>query len=268
MKPEDYEARIHETLDQLDQEIMRLETELREFPKGKLLTSCSHGTTQYYWNKSQTTYHGEYISKTEQDLVVALSKKRYYEEALEIDYKNRMQLKKMLAHVGGIQPKSATIQKLPEGIQTQIGLDFSLDKPYLDHWLSTHKTDEEFRPEGRTLQTDAGHMVRSKSEQLIANLLDNWNIPYVYEQALQLKGRTIHPDFTILDVATHQDIILEHFGKLDDPEYLEGALWKINAYTTGGYKLFERFFYSMESQQNPFQLQTVADLLAWRLGTA
>ena len=37
MKPEDYEARIHETLDQLDQEIMRLETELREFPKGKLL---------------------------------------------------------------------------------------------------------------------------------------------------------------------------------------------------------------------------------------
>ncbi len=73
--------------------------------------------------------------------------------------------------------------------------------------------------------------VRSKSEMTIANLLNHYGIPYRYEAALTLpSGRFIYPDFTILDPVHRRHVYWEHFGMMDDPQYRDYTLYKLDQY--------------------------------------
>lgn len=66
-------------------------------------------------------------------------------------------------------------------------------------------------------KTEKGHMVRSKSELVIANLLYREGITYDYEQLLdgeKVLGR-LHPDFSFADAAGDR-VIWEHLGMMDD----------------------------------------------------
>lgn len=69
----------------------------------------------------------------------------------------------------------------------------------------------------RTLK---GHMVRSKSELVIANILFQLNIPYEYEQKLELPTvhRLVRPDFRFADPAG-EPILWEHLGMLARDDY-------------------------------------------------
>lgn len=80
--------------------------------------------------------------------------------------------------------------------------------PYADHLI--HKTEK-------------GHLVRSKSELVIANLLFRMGDgleKYVYEQPLELKegAPPIHPDFSFTDPAGDR-IIWEHLGMMSREDY-------------------------------------------------
>ena len=68
-------------------------------------------------------------------------------------------------------------------------------------------------------------MVRSKSEVIIANMLHERNIDYVYEKELQLGGESRYPDFTIEDDDSGLVYYWEHCGMLHDPEYR--ARWEL-----------------------------------------
>ena len=74
----------------------------------------------------------------------------------------------------------------------------------------------------RTLREE---LVRSKSEVIIANMLHERNIDYVYEKELQLGGESRYPDFTIEDDDSGLVYYWEHCGMLHDPEYR--ARWEL-----------------------------------------
>jgi hypothetical protein len=81
---------------------------------------------------------------------------------------------------------------------------------------------DDWRPEKRIIKTLRGELVASKSEALIATLLEKANIPYYYEKLLIAGDGTIRrPDFTISvempDGPT--ELYWEHWGKLGDPTY-------------------------------------------------
>ncbi|MCB1092379.1 MAG: hypothetical protein KDL87_12660, partial [Verrucomicrobiae bacterium] len=85
-------------------------------------------------------------------------------------------------------------------------------------------------------KTLRGHMVRSKTELIIADKLFKANIAYDYEKALDgpvRKGR-IFPDFSFSD-ASGDLIVWEHFGRMDDPQYLKGHEWKMKWYADNGF---------------------------------
>lgn len=48
-------------------------------------------------------------------------------------------------------------------------------------------------------------------------------------------GLIIYSDFTVLNVRTGQEYILEFFGMMDNPEYANNAVRKINTYEKSGY---------------------------------
>lgn len=96
-------------------------------------------------------------------------------------------------------------------------------------------------------RTEAGHMVRSKSELVIANLLHREGIPYDYERLLEggaAAGR-VYPDFTFTDAAGDH-VIWEHLGMMDNADYVRGWRWKQDWYAQNGFVLDKTLFTTEE----------------------
>ena len=69
--------------------------------------------------------------------------------------------------------------------------------------------------------------MRSKSEVIIANLLQAKGIDYRYEEPLEIDGVTKYPDFTIEDDNTGETYYWEHLGMLSDEGYRQKWLEKV-----------------------------------------
>ncbi len=105
--------------------------------------------------------------------------------------------------------------------------------PYAEHLI--HKTRK-------------GHMVRSKTELIIADKLFNAGISYEYEKPLDGETRRsrIFPDFSFT-AAAGDLIIWEHFGRMDDPKYVDGHEWKMKWYADNGFVEGENLFLTKET---------------------
>lgn len=82
--------------------------------------------------------------------------------------------------------------------------------------------EDRFLEEGLIHKTRRGESVRSKSEVIIANLLNEAGVDYSYELSfVGSDGSIRYPDFTIEDDETGQLILWEHLGMMVDPKYRE-----------------------------------------------
>ncbi|CAN7382571.1 AAA family ATPase [Rossellomorea sp. LjRoot5] len=66
-------------------------------------------------------------------------------------------------------------------------------------------------------KTIRGEMVRSKSEVIVANILDKMKIEYSYEEPMDVNGKTYIPDFTLRYQGS--TAYLEHLGMLRNESY-------------------------------------------------
>lgn len=82
-------------------------------------------------------------------------------------------------------------------------------------------------------------MVRSKSEKIIADLLDELGIPYRYEQ----------------------EVILEHLGLMDNKEYASRNLRKIAGYVKAGYVQGKTLLISAETRNAPLDIEYLECIL-------
>lgn len=92
----------------------------------------------------------------------------------------------------------------------------------------------EFLEEGLIHRTARGEAVRSKSEVIIANLLNARGIDYRYEEPLEFDGIAKYPDFTIEDDDTGERYYWEHLGLLQDRGYRQRWEEKKNWYGAHG----------------------------------
>lgn len=99
-------------------------------------------------------------------------------------------------------------------------------------------------------RTDRGHMVRSKSELVIANKLFAMSIPYEYERPLDgsVDPRRLRPDFSFVDAAG--DLILwEHLGMLSRKDYAESWKWKKDWYEKNGFTEGKNLFVTSDDER-------------------
>lgn len=74
---------------------------------------------------------------------------------------------------------------------------------------------------GKVHEAITGDMVRSKSEVIVANLLHERGIPFMYEKPLVAKDGTMYlPDFTV--TFRGEEYYWEHVGMLSDQAYAKG----------------------------------------------
>ncbi len=89
--------------------------------------------------------------------------------------------------------------------------------------------------EGLIHRAKDGTMLRSKSEVIIANMLCDNGIDYLYEEKLPVGDTYKLPDFTIKDAATGSHIIWEHCGMLTNPLYRQRWEAKKRMYELNGF---------------------------------
>lgn len=127
---------------------------------------------------------------------------------------------------------------------------------FIQEWISApYETKGYYDESTPALFTQRNERVRSKSEVLLATLLDKLQIPYKYEKRTVLEnGYAWYPDFTVLSPVTLKEVIIEHFGMMDDIEYAENALGKLDIYNRNGYFLGENLLITMETRSHPLNL--------------
>jgi len=115
-------------------------------------------------------------------------------------------------------------------------------------------------------RTRGGRLVRSKSELVIANIVEDLGLPYEYERALQGE-RTPgwkYPDFTFVTPAG-DTILWEHLGMLALPAYAQGWERKQAWYVANGYSEGRNLFTTADDEQGGLD-STVVEQVARRIG--
>ena len=220
------------------------------FPDGTLIIHVGRKHNRFYKSCPQDKIKLQYLNKKNSQQIVDLALKKYVQR---IKPAVQSQIKAIDSFLLKYDPESIYnkgdfLEKLPNDMRVQIPVFTQSDEQYIKEWLSNSHGSLDAFPTNIYYITDNGEHVRSKSELLIANKLFALNIPYKYEQPLLLaSGVTLYPDFTILDIRRRREIYLEHFGMIDNPEYSDKAVKKIDEYARNGIFIGSRLFITMES---------------------
>lgn len=102
-----------------------------------------------------------------------------------------------------------------------------------DEWAAAEYEQSDYRSEQRRIVTTSGIYVRSKSEALIVETLQKYQIPFRYEQPLYVGNTSLIPDFTIKR-SDGKLFYWEHEGLTGNRQYLEHQRWKEEIYASVG----------------------------------
>ena len=181
----------------LESEIDNLKKQLKTYPIGNFF--CTFDQKNYRWYYS---HNGQkhYIPKSNRQLAEKLAIKKFISLQLED-----------LTH------------------------ELTATNFYLRHHSTDYKKSWQLlinHPEYLIYSCASGNVVRSKSEFIIDSYLYFNKIPYRYEEELNLDGRLYYPDFTIRHPATGELYYFEHFGKMDDMQYVRRTYNKLKHYAS------------------------------------
>ena len=254
--------RIIETLSERESYLRNLqkekEQELRLAPEGTLRIDKRKKGNVYFHRKSKEHFNGDYIRKKNLELAEALAQKDYNIKLLRTIKQELLDLEK----AGKMLP-SCTVETVYETLspdrQALVTPIIEPEEQWIQKWLSISYQGKGFDTQTPELYTAKGERVRSKSEIIIADSLMRAEIPYHYECPLMLKGYgKVYPDFTILNVKQRKELYWEHFGMMDDSDYVEHALQKIALYEQNGIFPGENLILTYETKQNPINQKIIS----------
>ncbi len=154
-------------------------------------------------------------------------------ENIDMIYKNLKQVSKDIRHVLDSCQLDAMSNQY-----ASLNLDMSkiFLSPEQRRWLSQPYKRNPSYPEELKFTTTNEVLMRTKSELIIANRLEYYNIPYLPEMPLWFAYDMYpkYPDFTILK-PNGETIIWEHMGRMDKEDYFIKNSRKIIEYRQNGY---------------------------------
>lgn len=245
----------------LQQIIKNKKKALQKVPEG-ILNVCAHGNrTQYYFKKDSKDTHRKYMRESELPLVKSLCQKDYDEKVLLLAEKELFNLDRYLTIITKKTCDSVYDELVKQRQEHIIPIRLT-DEMYVENWLNEEYTSKSFPYDYPEYYTDKGERVRSKSEILIANALNKHNIPYRYECPVYLRDFvTLYPDFTVLNVRTRQELLWEHFGMMDLPEYAEKAVLKLETYQKNNIFIGKQLILTHETSKHPINSKNIEKII-------
>ena len=256
----DITAQIKQRISILQEEIQKKEKKLEHAPEGCLRVKADKFGFRYYQRFDTKDANGQYLGKNKIKKATALAQKEY-------DYKFVAYAEREVECLTSFLEKyekcdiNSAYTGMPEGKRLLVEPFMINDAEYAKRWMS-ESFSEGYFPDGYDeYYTMKGMRVHSKSEIIIANALDSYNIPYKYEYPIRLAGNEKRPDFMCLNVAKRKEYVWEHFGMMGVEEYAEVNVDKINKYIANGYYPGENAIFTFESRGNPLDTRTVKTMI-------
>ncbi len=227
-----YRENLEGQLGEINELIKTLERRIgrrKDLPDVRVRTTISKGRHQYYFINEKTN-EMTYVSQKRQREVKILLQQSY-----DISAKNQLEImKKRLERflkTYDVDMLENIYRQLPKGKKEMVNPIIATDEQYIEKWLEEHPGSQNLYYEDGIYKTAKGEMVRSKSEKIIADTLNRYGVPYVYEPMIELKGyHTVYPDFLILNVRERKTIIWEHLGLVSQLEYATKNFEKLQEY--------------------------------------
>ena len=205
---------------------------MEDAPQGKLRLGKSQGCVRYFYIK-EGERKGIYIPKKEEELAKRLAQKSYDEKVLRLVEKRLPQIEKILKDY-----EENEIEKiyLKEHIARRKFIE-PVEQTYeqkLVQWLSHQFKGKQFKMDTPVILSNNGLRVRSKSEKILADFFDSMGIPFKY---------------------------WEHEGMMDNPNYAESAVKKIEMYENNGIFPGDQLILSFETSATVINMQLVRTLV-------
>lgn len=216
--------------------ILKCNKWLSSAPEGSLRISCSGRAVSFYLQSEK--YHKEEkplkISK-QRILIEKLIRKDYYSKLIPAA-KEELKAVESLLQIKDNQTLAKIFDKLHPERQKFVSRVEETRESSLENWLNLPESAAEPRSGSYYIPTERGELVRSRNEYLIANALFHSGIPYKYEFPYEaVNGKILHPDFYVRNINTGQSFFWEHFGMMDDPNYVESSfMYKMKLYAADG----------------------------------
>lgn len=229
-------------------------------PEGKL-HGIKHGNGyQYFLRQNNADTNGKYLRKSEAKIVAKLGQK-YYDERVLSNAEQELRAIERLIKIYENGVSEDVYNLIPESFRAIAKPIRESDEKFVENWKTIEYEKNDYFEENK-IHTSLNHeKMRSKSEVMIANLLYKKGIPYLYEKPLTIGGKVIYPDFTLLDIESRQEIILEHFGMMDDLAYSDRAYQKIREYEENGYFQGDKLLTTFETRKLPLKIELVEKMI-------
>lgn len=229
---------LEQELKELERIKKAAERDLRAAPQGTLRISKREKSEQYYWRTDPKDTRGKYIRKNEEKLVKSLAQKEYAQKMLTLIEPVIKNITKHLA-----MPDEMEMRKKVEGVYEKLSPSRQkLITPY------TYSEDE--------------FVKKWEQEKILADKFCMLDIPYVYEVPLCLEGYGyIKPDFTVLNKRTRREYYWEHLGMMDDKDYCEKTIKKIEGLERNGIFPGDNLILTYETHNHPLNMRIVEKLL-------
>ncbi|MCQ2520126.1 MAG: hypothetical protein MJ107_06300 [Lachnospiraceae bacterium] len=233
---------------------MDLQDQLKDF-KGYSshgIRVLKHGKSyQYYIRTDKRDTSGKYLPKEKINTAKKIIQKEYLEKMVK---SVRDELRVIDTYLKRNNPIILTTnyESLHEGRKILINPVEVGDDEFVNKWISVQYKGKNISEDSYEFYTNRGERVRSKSELIIANMLNKYNIPYRYEYPVKIKGMGIvYPDFATLNVRKRKEIYWEHLGLIDNEEYRTMVMRKLDAYEKTDIVLGDNLIVTAESSKQP-----------------
>ena len=236
---------LNQRLTELENFALKVSRSLDNAPEGTARIVRKGGKC-YYYHRCGPDTNGTIIRRDEFKLLSSLAQKRYDLSAIGAIRQEIDAIKTFLTQYPQVNAEEM-IWKMPAELREHIQPLVETDEEFIAGWRKDY--DNSFSSDANCdLITKRGEAVRSKSELIIANMLEEMGVPYQYEYPLYLEGLGIvHPDFRVLNVRTRKTVFWEHNGMMDSPGYYDNTVRKISAYIMNGYFPGDNLILSFET---------------------
>lgn len=230
-------------------------------PEKVMLRAVKHRNEyQYFIRKVGSDGNGIYIRKEELNKAKALAQIEYNEKLILLLKDSVINLKK-IKEEWIENPFVNAKEKLNLAKRELINMPVVTDETYIQQWKEQEYKGVSFTDDYPEYYTRQGLRVRSKSEVIIADILDETGIPFLYEKPLKTKTGVTHPDFTLLDISKRREIYWEHFGMMDDMDYRNNAFNKIRNYESSGFYQHDSLIWTFETGKNPLNTKEIRKMI-------
>lgn len=244
---------LEKELSQLKECVIKAKKNLDKAPRGNLRVRKWNGVVEYYYRNTESGSveesrgNGRYLRKNEIDFARKLAQRDYDMSVIKLAEERIKVIERFLEAYDKTCLKKL-YRKVNPYRKILITPSVLSDEEFIKQWQEMEYKGKPFEDDENIILTEKGERVRSKSEKIIADKLFSLGIPYRYEYPLVLSnGVKIYPDFTILRMPMREEVYLEHFGMMDDPEYADTALYKLSTYEKNEIYLGVNLFVTYET---------------------